>query len=184
MKASSLRSLATLAVVSLLAFAPGCALESEYDPDEETDVDETESENVDTIELGLTGAFDGTAETTQAGRINRRRERLGRRKLNRRTCLNTVARRWSAKMASNNTLAHNPNLAAQVSNKCGAVGLRWRGLAENVGVGFSELSVWQAFIDSSAHRANIDKAAWDSMGIGIYKRSDGKMFFTQVFADF
>ena len=24
----------------------------------------------------------------------------------------------------------------------------------------------------------------DSMGIGIYKRSDGKMFFTQVFADF
>ena len=75
-------------------------------------------------------------------------------------------------MASANKLSHNPDIGGHVAYLCGFSGLQWRGLAENVGVGYSEVSVWNAFIASPAHRANIDNPAWDSMGFGVYKRSD------------
>lgn len=177
-----LSKLASLTLVALLAGTAGCVADTDaVDPDEEVGIDEADAEEVDTVELGLSGSFAGTAEKTHARRINDRRARRGVRRLNRRACLNTVARNWAARMAAAGSISHNPNVGAQVRSRCG---LSWRSWGENVGSGFSEASIWQAFLGSSPHRANIDRARWDSMGVGIYKRTDGKMFLAQVFVDF
>ena len=41
----------------------------------------------------------------------------------------------------------------------------------------------QMFMDSPGHRANILGPAWDVIGIGAYKGSDGKKMWTVLFAD-
>lgn len=151
-------------------------------PDEAASGDEdADADDVGASESAITGAYDGTSETTDHQRINRRRATIGKGALTRRACLNSIARAWSLKMATANQLSHNPNLSTQVQNRC--TGLRWRRLGENVGVGGSELQIWNALMASAPHKANIE-GAYDSVGIGIYKRSDGTMFLTQVFADF
>src|SRR5438309_11967680 len=55
-----------------------------------------------------------------------------------------VARGWSAHMAGSNTLAHNPNLVAQV----GATAPDWQRIGENVGEGPDVGSIQQAFMNS------------------------------------
>ncbi len=44
-------------------------------------------------------------------------------------------------------------------------------------------TVQRQFMNSSGHRANILGKAWDVIGIGAYKGSDGKKMWTVLFAD-
>jgi uncharacterized protein YkwD len=172
---TNLKKLFALGLVALLVGCSGGDEDSDPGPDEDT---------VGSDEAPLTGGWDYTSETAELTHINNRRIAIGRRALNRRACLNSIARTWSNHLASQGSLSHNPNLAAQVNTKCGAVGLHWKGLGENVGLGSTELSVWNAFMASAPHKANIQGSSWDSVGIGVYKRADGTLFITQIFADF
>lgn len=57
-------------------------------------------------------------------------------------------------------LAHTPNLAAGVS-------ANWSKLGENVGMGLSTPIIWDAFLNSSPHRANLLDPAFTHIGIGV-----------------
>ena len=70
-----------------------------------------------------------------------------------------VARAWSAQMAGDNALSHNPNLATQISN--------WRTVGENVGTGQSVDSIEAAFEASPHHYANMVDPSYNYVGIGI-----------------
>ena len=157
--------------------------------DEEIAIDEEESgEEAILIERG--GAYDYGAANTHAGRVNPHRRNHGRNAIDRASCLDGVARRWARRMASgacgSQEICHRPDsgpssLAAQVSN-CWS----WARAGENVGVGGSEASLWSAFLGSPDHHANIDHG-WNTggdgkFGVGVYRRGDGRVFITHVFA--
>ena len=90
--------------------------------------------------------------------------------------LASTARSWSAKMARDGRISHDPNLG-QVA---GQVEPDWRSIGENVGVGYSVQSLFDAFMGSSGHRANIMKAAYNRVGIGVV-HSGGKIWVTVRF---
>ena len=73
--------------------------------------------------------------------------------------LQTIARQWSAKMAQDGGLSHNPNLPGQVTN--------WRMIGENVGVGGSASQLHDAFVASPKHYENIVEPAFNFVGIGV-----------------
>ena len=105
-------------------------------------------------------------------RINGYRASNGLAPLTEDVTLNQVAQTWTQTMASTNTLAHNPNLAKQVT-------LVWTRLAENVGYGYDEASIFQAFVNSAGHRANL-LGGYNGVGIGEVVVG-GKIWTTHVF---
>jgi len=83
-----------------------------------------------------------------------------------------VAQTWTQTMAATNTLAHNPLLGQQVTTP-------WTRLGENVGYGGDEASLFQAFLGSPGHRANI-LGAYNAIGIG-QAYANGQLWTTHVF---
>lgn len=89
------------------------------------------------------------------------------------TQMNTVAQKWSQKMASANTLSHNSSFSAQIPSG-------WRGAAENVAMGYSYTQVTGAWMNSPGHRTNI-LGTYTHIGIGVAYTSSGAPYYTQVF---
>ena len=61
-------------------------------------------------------------------------------------------------------------------------GVRWCGLAENVGYGPSIAAVEDQFMASSGHRANLLGTSWDAVGVG-YARSGSRHYVVQFFVN-
>lgn len=142
----------------------------------------------------------GSVENDQVSRINSARAVVGKSAYQHIECLNSVAESWAKKMSDAKDVSHNPNLVNDVKSKCGS----GRGeLGENVGVGWDSKSLFDAFMSSPAHKANIlstctyywDKdgnpytapvlttCAFKKVGLGAYKSSDGRIWVAQVFAN-
>lgn len=83
-----------------------------------------------------------------------------------------VARRHSATMAAQNRLFHNPALAQEVAG--------WVSVGENVGKGARVDAVHAALMASATHRAEILKAVFTDVGVGVVQ-ADGVLWVTQVF---
>ncbi|MDQ1443959.1 MAG: hypothetical protein QOI20_423, partial [Acidimicrobiaceae bacterium] len=91
--------------------------------------------------------------------------------------LDGLAASHTRAMISRNSLFHTSNLGSSVSS----VYSNWTRVGENVGVGSSLESVQSAFMNSSAHRANI-LGAYTVVGTAAISGSDGRVWVTQVFA--
>jgi ribosomal protein L24E len=118
-------------------------------------------------------AADSGAEAAFVSAINDLRQSKGLAPLSVDSRLVTVARNWSAKMASGNKLAHNPNYANEAPPD-------WIKLGENVGYGGNVDSIHRAFVNSSAHYNNLVDPAYNAMGIGVVV-SSGTMWVTENF---
>src|SRR3954451_16014813 len=71
----------------------------------------------------------------------------------------SVARGWSARMAGDGGLSHNPDLGSQVSN--------WRSLGENVGTG-GDVNTIEAALEASPHHfENMVDPNFTYVGIGV-----------------
>lgn len=86
--------------------------------------------------------------------------------------LATVARNHSNRMASQESLHHNPNLANEVSG--------WEELGENVGYGNNVPELHDAFMASNVHKEAILHRAFTRIGVGTTWR-DGILWVTEVF---
>ena len=91
--------------------------------------------------------------------LNQARASEGHSALRRVEGVNNVAREWAHVMAVDNQLKHRPNLRTPFDGD-------WRGLGENVGVGYSVPSLHDGFMNSPGHRANI-MGDFDYVGIGV-----------------
>ena len=87
--------------------------------------------------------------------------------------LSEVARQWSARMAATGTLAHMPDLAAQV-------GADWTRLGQNVGAGTSAAAVQDGLVASASHLSNMVSTSFNSVGVGAASAA-GRLWVTQVF---
>ena len=105
--------------------------------------------------------------------INGARAQKGRAPLAHRGDLALIAQRHAQRMARSNSLHHNPGLTRQVSN--------WRAVGENVGVGGNVSTLHRAFMNSSAHRANILDRDYTEVGVGVAVDSRGVLWVAEVF---
>ncbi len=101
--------------------------------------------------------------------VNAARSRAGRPALTMVPGTNDVARRWSLAMASSKVLSHNPKL---VSNIAAAGSAAWHAMAENVGYGSGcdPKQLFNAYMASPAHKANILNPAMRYVGMGVHLR--------------
>lgn len=129
------------------------------------------------ILLGVAGITAATAGDSHASafvsKTNSARQSRGLRPYVVKSDLNAVAARHSARMASKNSLYHNPSLGSEVSG--------WQVVGENVGMGGSVDSIHQAFMDSTSHRDNILSRTFTEIGIGTVTDDRGVIWVTQVF---
>ncbi len=91
-----------------------------------------------------------------------------------------VARRWAATQATRRTMSHNPSYAAQIA---AAGSASWRAAAENVGHGRDPVALFNAYMASPGHRANILAPQYRFLGIGWAELPDHTGYNTQNFVD-
>jgi len=104
---------------------------------------------------------------------NQLRSSLGIQTLTPQAQLTSIARNWSAKMAADGTISHNPSLPNQVT-------ANWTQLGENVGMGGAVAAIQTAFINSPHHYENLANGAYNFVGIGVVD-SNGTIFVTVDF---
>ena len=122
---------------------------------------------------GLTAGSAQAAPGTWLTRINSFRAANGQVRLAEDLQASGVAQQWTQQMASTNTLSHNPNYSTQVTTP-------WYRIGENVGAGSSEAIVFQAFLNSPGHRANLLRPEFNRVGIGQVI-ANGRVWTTHVF---
>ena len=88
--------------------------------------------------------------------------------------LTRAAQAWSAQMAAAGSLSHNPNLGSQVAGG-------WTKLGENVGAGGSVPVVFNAFVNSAFHFANMVDPTYNLTGIGVAVGANGTLWITEDF---
>jgi hypothetical protein len=121
--------------------------------------------------------FGATASTTSdenyfVSRINAERTGRGIRALTVASDLVQVARAWSAQMASDGAISHDPNLPYEVNN--------WSMLGDNVGRGSTASDIQTAFMNSPSHRDNILESRFTHVGVGVVDGGD-RIYVTEVF---
>lgn len=102
-------------------------------------------------------------------------------------CLDQAARKWAERMAADKWMRHSKPIAALPEKYCGK---DWAKLGENVGlVGVvtnipnssasinASTAIFNAFMKSPGHKANILDPAFTEHGVGAYKTADGKLLF-------
>jgi hypothetical protein len=126
--------------------------------------------------IGFVGPAAGTAHadtvSEEAGfvaKINQLRAGLGLGQLSIDPGLTTIARNWSEQMANAGDISHNPSLKDLVT-------LNWSKLGENVGLGPNVDILFQAFVNSPHHYANLVDPAFTHVGVGVVWR--GSTMFT------
>lgn len=101
--------------------------------------------------------------------------------LARKACIDKVSINWSLWMATVDHLSHNPNFVAQVSQSCGPM---WTSQGENVGVASDSLGVFNAFMASPAHKADILQPKFKQVGIGSARGTYGRYTYTWITQNF
>jgi len=93
----------------------------------------------------------------------------------------TVAAGWTEHLAAAQALSHNPNLAAQLESHGSP---NWTSYGENVGMGptSSAQTLFNAYMNSPEHRANILGASYRYLGIAVVY-TGGKAWNTMDFVD-
>jgi uncharacterized protein YkwD len=88
--------------------------------------------------------------------------------------MDALAQQHTAEMAGSQTLVHTANLKAGVTSN-------WTKVGENVGEGGSNNQIWDAFLNSPKHLANLLDPAFTHVGIGVVVDSAGIQWTTHRF---
>jgi hypothetical protein len=109
-------------------------------------------------------------EATLLRDMNRARGRNGLAALTIAPGATDTARRWSWHLARTQTLVHDPDLTTRLAH---AGSQAWKEIEENIGYGpiSSPKMLFQAYMNSPEHRANILSAQVDYVGIGVVQRA-------------
>jgi len=136
-----------------------------------------------------TGKASAASEKELTTLTNRSRASAGRRTLKVDSALVSIARWRSKDMAERDYFGHAiPPSGKKVFDVMQEKGYCFKLAGENIGWAGggddgAEALIHKMFLDSPTHRSNIMGKAWDVIGIGSYKRADGRKFWTVLFAD-
>lgn len=121
----------------------------------------------------------GELESCFLSRINAARASNGAGALSLDSTLTGYARTHSSRMATNGSLYHSASSALDPY-----LPSNWQAWGENVGMASESVEcgpLFQAFMDSSGHRANLLDPAFDIAGVGVFLADDGYLWTTHVF---
>ncbi len=109
-------------------------------------------------------------------KINELRTGLGLEPLTVSPTLVPLARDWAAQLRAKGALAHAEDLSVGVTED-------WSRLGENVGVGPADQvqALFDAFVASPAHYANLVKPDYRYLGVGVVYGEDGRIWTTHRF---
>lgn len=122
---------------------------------------------------------DTFAENDQAYRIKTTRQSNNRKALYRVSCVNTISQNWAHWMAAQNKLYHNINMVSHIEKSCN-VKDKWSSMGENVGYGPTSPAIFDAYMASAGHRANILQPKFTRLGVGAWA-TDKRLYTTQNF---
>lgn len=90
--------------------------------------------------------------------------------------LTREARQWTDQIRSNGQLSHSSDLSIGIT-------ATWLKLGENVGVGPEDRvqGIFDAFVDSPAHLANIVDPSFNLVGVGVLYDEDGRIWTAHRF---
>ena len=108
--------------------------------------------------------------------INAARANAGRGALAFDSGIQYIAVSWSDQMAGRQVLSHNPSYGDQILRH-----RDYRTAGENVGRGYDLAGLFQAFMDSPGHRANIESTAYSHVTVGCLTDGGGQLWVTQNF---
>ncbi len=135
------------------------------------------------------GSFSSASEAELLSLTNQARAAAGLRALKSDADLAGLARWRSRDMSERDYFSHNiPPSGQMVFDVMGDQGYCFKLAGENIGWNTypdddATAQIQQMFMDSPGHRANILGDAWDVVGIGAYKGTDDKKFWTVVFVE-
>jgi len=134
------------------------------------------------------GAYSSSSERELVALTNRSRASAGLRSLKVDSTLTSVARWRSRDMIERDYFSHDIPGYGNVFKKLDSKGYCFKLAGENIGWNTypdadATSEIHQMFMDSSGHRKNILGRAWEAIGVGAYKGSDGKKMWTVLFAD-
>jgi uncharacterized protein YkwD len=134
------------------------------------------------------GDPDAASEDLLTGLTNRSRADDGLAALQVDSDLVSLARWRSEDMAVRDYFSHDIPGGTKVFDELSDRGYCYVVAGENIGWlsgpdGGAEQRIHEMFLDSPKHRALILGMAWDAIGIGSYKRADGRHYWTVLFAD-
>jgi uncharacterized protein YkwD len=134
------------------------------------------------------GSFSSSSERALVSMTNRSRAAAGLRSLRIDSTLTSVARWRSKDMIERDYFNHHVPGYGSVFKKLDSKGYCYKVAGENIGWNTypdddATAAIHRMFMDSSGHRANVLGRAWDAIGVGAYKGSDGKKMWTVLFAD-
>ncbi|NLL56002.1 MAG: SafA/ExsA family spore coat assembly protein [Clostridiales bacterium] len=93
-----------------------------------------------------------------------------------------VARIKSQDMINNNYFSHNSPIYGSPFKMLESYGLRFSAAAENIAYGQrTAQEVVNSWMNSPGHRANILSRSYTHTGVGVAKKANGTLYFTQVF---
>jgi hypothetical protein len=93
--------------------------------------------------------------------------------------LQGMARAQAVRMAQRGDIYHNPNLSSDIT----ALGVNWRMVGENVGMGPDASTVYAALLKSPHHYENIVRSNYNYFGIGEVNGPGDRIYLVQVFAE-
>jgi hypothetical protein len=93
---------------------------------------------------------------------------------------------WKARhMAAYGYMAHDdpaPPVARSVGDRVAACGYTGGGWGENIAHGYpSTAAVMQGWLSSPGHKANIERASFRAIGVGVAAAANGTLYWAQVF---
>lgn len=127
------------------------------------------------------GTRDTAFEDQHAATINNYRRQNGRAQLAHTQCMRDKAVMWSDKQAKDGFISHAPS--QNIMNDTAACHSNWRAAGENVGKGYDNSSLFNAFRTSYTHNKNM-LGNWKSFGVGAVRssRESGVIYVTQRYA--
>jgi uncharacterized protein YkwD len=133
------------------------------------------------------GAFSSSSESELVARTNQSRASAGLKSLTVDSALTKFARDRSKDMIVRDYFSHTiKGTSRKVFDVMQDAGYCFKLAGENIGWnnypdGDATAAIHQMFMNSSGHRANILGSAWDLIGVGAYKGSDGRKMWTVIF---
>ncbi len=135
------------------------------------------SPSVEALPAANGSTIDKATADDQYNSINYTRASKGLKLLSRQGCLDNIAYAQAQAMANSGSIYHDPTLGDDVTRNCGS----WTYAGENVGSGSSSSQIFQAFVASSQHLANILNTRYKYVGTGAYKAPGGRIYVAQEF---
>jgi uncharacterized YkwD family protein len=112
---------------------------------------------------------------------NAERAKVGARPLAANADLTKLANMKSQDMAKNNYFSHQSPTYGSPFDMMKTYGISYMYAGENLAINQSADGAFNAWMNSEGHRRNILNADFTEIGIGIYPKGDGSIYYTQEF---